>query len=104
MIDVWSQCQVLFKTAQLKALVNLHSTEGGLGGGLSKDEVKVITGALDMETTDAQKGMTPLDKVYMLSEDAILDEDRLWDILNRGHSRIPVHRSGNRYEDGIQGS
>ena len=88
--------QVLFKTAQLKALVNLHGRDRGLGGILSNDEVKVIIGALDMETKDAHAAMTPLDKVYMLSEDAILDEERLWDILNKGHSRIPVHRADNR--------
>lgn len=29
---------------QLKALVDLHGEEGGLGGKLSPDEIKVITG------------------------------------------------------------
>ena len=59
--------QALFRRAQLKALVDIHSTEfqsEGLGGGyLSPEEINIIRGALDMTEKKAFVGMTPLDKV-----------------------------------------
>ena len=61
--------QALFRKAQLKALVDIHSTEfqsEGLGGGyLSPEEINIIRGALDMTEKKAFVGMTPLDKVRM---------------------------------------
>lgn len=60
--------QALFRRAQLKALVDIHSTEfqsEGLGGGyLSPEEINIIRGALDMTEKKAFVGMTPLDKVW----------------------------------------
>lgn len=35
---------VLFRRKQLKALVDLHGEGGGMGGKLSEDEIKIITG------------------------------------------------------------
>ena len=59
--------QALFRRAQLKALVDIHSTEfqsEGLGGGyLLNEEINIIRGALDMTEKKAFVGMTPLDKV-----------------------------------------
>ncbi|PNW70423.1 hypothetical protein CHLRE_17g719250v5 [Chlamydomonas reinhardtii] len=86
----------LFRRAQLKALVDLHGTGAGFGGTLSEDEVHVIRGALDLTSKVACKSMTPLDKVFMLSTEDRLDERTLQAILMSGHSRIPVHREGNR--------
>ncbi|KXZ48422.1 hypothetical protein GPECTOR_28g830 [Gonium pectorale] len=86
----------LFRRAQLKALVDLHGSGAGFGGTLSEDEVHVIRGALDLTNKVASKSMTPLDKVFMLSTEDRLDERTLQAILMSGHSRIPVHREGNR--------
>jgi hypothetical protein len=55
--------QALFRRAQLKALVGLHSSAEGLGGNLSADEISIITGALDLTSKTACTAMTPLDKV-----------------------------------------
>jgi metal transporter CNNM len=63
--------QALFRRAQLKALVDIHSTEfqsEGLGGGyLSNEEINIIRGALDMTEKKAFVGMTPLEKVLHCS-------------------------------------
>lgn len=40
--------------------------------------------------------MTPLDKVFMLDADDMLDEDVVVTILRMGHSRVPVHAPGDR--------
>jgi hypothetical protein len=58
------RAQALFRRAQLKALVDIHSQSSGLGGGyLSAEEIGIIRGALDMTGKKAFVGMTPLDKV-----------------------------------------
>lgn len=88
----------LFRRGQLKALVDLHSETEGLGGQLAAEEINVIRGALDLTNKTAAEGMTPLDKVRMLSADAVLDEEALRGILKAGHSRVPVHRPGTRKE------
>lgn len=37
-------------------------------------------------------------QVFMLSLDAVLDEGLLKKVLSCGHSRVPVHTPGNRYD------
>jgi hypothetical protein len=59
--------QAYFRRAQLKALVGLHSTDEGLGGTLSADEISIITGALDLTSKTAWAAMTPLDKVRCIA-------------------------------------
>ncbi|KAL6749260.1 hypothetical protein V8C86DRAFT_2852241 [Haematococcus lacustris] len=91
----------LFRRAQLKALVDVHSSTAGFGGTLSDQEIAVIRGALDLTSKTAVKSMTPLEKVFMLSTADRLDERTMQAILLSGHSRIPVYRDGNRKD--IQG-
>eukprot|EP00201_Polytomella_parva_P000993 CAMPEP_0175072880 /NCGR_PEP_ID=MMETSP0052_2-20121109/20189_1 /TAXON_ID=51329 ORGANISM="Polytomella parva, Strain SAG 63-3" /NCGR_SAMPLE_ID=MMETSP0052_2 /ASSEMBLY_ACC=CAM_ASM_000194 /LENGTH=340 /DNA_ID=CAMNT_0016340501 /DNA_START=380 /DNA_END=1399 /DNA_ORIENTATION=- len=86
----------LFRRTQLKALVNVHSVETGLGGKLTKDEINVITGALDLTHKIAFRSMTPLDKVFMIGLDDLLSDDVLDAVLETGHSRIPVHRGSDK--------
>lgn len=88
----------LFRRGQLKALVDIHSQGQEFGGKLSSDEVKIIKGALDLTNKTAKFAMTPLDLVFMVPMDAVLDEPTLTSILASGHSRVPVHRPGNRAE------
>jgi hypothetical protein len=64
-MPVCSFLQAYFRRAQLKALVGLHSSDEGLGGTLSADEISIITGALDLTSKTAWAAMTPLDKVRM---------------------------------------
>ncbi len=60
---VWMQA--LFRRAQLKALVTMHSIEENYGGHLSATEINIIGGALDLTSKTAAHGMTPLDKVRL---------------------------------------
>ncbi|EFN59369.1 hypothetical protein CHLNCDRAFT_137839 [Chlorella variabilis] len=59
-------------------------------------EVSIIKGALDMTHKTARDAMTPIDMVFMLPADDVLDEATLTAIMASGHSRIPVHRPGDR--------
>lgn len=43
------------RRGQLKALVDIHGADEGLGGNLTEDEIKVICGALDLTSKTARK-------------------------------------------------
>ena len=57
----------LFRRRNLKALVEVHGAEGGLGGSLTSDEIHVIQHALDLASKSGQSpgACTPLDQVLM---------------------------------------
>jgi metal transporter CNNM len=86
----------LFRRTQLRTFVDLHDVNKNFGGKLSTEEVTIIKGALDLTHKRAKAAMTPLDMVFMLSIDAILDAATLESILKSGHSRILVHKRGDR--------
>ena len=84
----------LLRRAQLTAFVDLHAEKEQWGGELTVDETNVITGALKLSAKPAVLAMTPLDKVFMLPRDLVLDRAVLQQILESGFSRIPVHEPG----------
>lgn len=86
----------LFRRAELKALVDIHKEGQAFGGQLTADEVQIIKGALDLTHKRAKAAMTPINMVFMLSMDAVLDEPTLTSVLASGHSRVPVHHPGDR--------
>lgn len=86
----------LFRRTQLRTFVDLHDANKNFGGNLSTEEVTIMKGALDLTHKRAKAAMTPLDMVFMLSIDAVLDAVTLESILKSGHSRILVHKRGDR--------
>ncbi|BAT85420.1 hypothetical protein LR48_Vigan03g229500 [Vigna angularis] len=84
----------LFRRAQLKALVSIHSQEAGKGGELTHDEATIISGALDLTEKTAEEAMTPIESTFSLDVASKLDWEAIGKILSRGHSRVPVY-SGN---------
>ena len=88
----WSLGQdhgTLYGKSGLKTLVNLHHTMGVER--LSQDEVTIINAVLDLKDKAVGEVMTPMDKVFSLPSDTILDEATVERIFNAGFSRIPVH-------------
>ncbi|RAL38468.1 unnamed protein product [Cuscuta campestris] len=86
--------EALFRRAQLKALVSIHSKEAGKGGELTHDETTIISGALDLTEKTAEEAMTPIESTFSLDVNSKLDWEAMGKILARGHSRVPVY-SGN---------
>ncbi|KAB1214259.1 hypothetical protein CJ030_MR5G023172 [Morella rubra] len=86
--------EVLFRRAQLKVLVSIHSKEAGKGGELTHDETTIISGALDLTEKTAEEAMTPIESTFSLDVNSKLDWEAMGKILARGHSRVPVY-SGN---------
>lgn len=84
----------VYKKSGLKTLVTLHKSLGDLSERLNQDEVTIITAVLDLKEKAVSDVMTPMEDVYTLSEDHILDEKTMDNILVSGYSRIPIYRSG----------
>ncbi|KAK1351749.1 CNNM transmembrane domain-containing protein [Heracleum sosnowskyi] len=87
--------EALFRRAQLKALVSIHSKEEGKGGELTHDETTIISGALDLTEKTAEEAMTPIESTFSLDVNSKLDWEAMGKILAKGHSRVPVYY-GNR--------
>ena len=84
-----------YKRAGLKTLVTLHKTLGNAGEQLNSDEVTIISAVLDLKAKPVGAIMTPMDDVFTMSADTILDEETMNIILSAGYSRIPIHAPGN---------
>lgn len=85
----------VYKKSGLKTLVTLHRTLGDVQERLNQDEVTIIAAVLDLKEKPVHDVMTPMDDVFVMSEDTVLDEETIDMILSAGYSRIPIHESGN---------
>ena len=79
----------VYKKSGLKTLVTLHQTMGVER--LTTDEVTIISAVLDLKDKKVKEIMTPIENVFTLSADKILDEKTIEEIFNSGFSRIPIH-------------
>ncbi|CAG8706583.1 13630_t:CDS:2, partial [Funneliformis mosseae] len=62
---------------------------------LNEDEVQIIGAVLDLREKPVSAIMTPLEDVFTLSADKVLNEQTVDEILSRGYSRIPVYEPPN---------
>jgi metal transporter CNNM len=85
----------VYKKAGLKTLVSLHKSMGDVDHQLNTDEVTIISAVLDLKDKSVARIMTPMEDVFTLSLDDILDEETMDDILSRGYSRIPIYHPDN---------
>ncbi|KAI1827383.1 hypothetical protein F4861DRAFT_407142 [Xylaria intraflava] len=85
----------IYKKSGLKTLVTLHKTLGEVDERLNQDEVTIISAVLDLKRKAVEEVMTPMEDVFVMSEDTILDEKTIEKILDAGYSRIPVHQADN---------
>lgn len=80
----------LYKKAGLKTLVQLHKTLPSADQ-LMQDEVTIISSVLDLKDKPVVEVMTPMQDVFTMSADTVLDEKMMDTILSQGYSRIPIH-------------
>ncbi|EXJ95251.1 hypothetical protein A1O1_00371 [Capronia coronata CBS 617.96] len=85
----------VYKKAGLKTLVSLHRSLGEAGQQLNADEVTIISAVLDLKDKSVGSIMTPMEDVFTLSLDDVLDEATMDNILSQGYSRIPIHHPDN---------
>ncbi|KAK3074707.1 cell agglutination protein Mam3 [Teratosphaeriaceae sp. CCFEE 6253] len=85
-----------YKKAGLKTLVQLHKTLGTTPGErLMEDEVNIIASVLDLKDKRVDSVMTPMQDVFTMSADTVLDERMMETILSQGYSRIPIYAPDN---------
>ena len=84
-----------YKKAGLKTLVTLHKSLGDAGEQLNEDEVTIISAVLDLKAKPVGNIMTPMNDVFTMSADTVLDEKTMEIILGAGYSRIPIHSPDN---------
>ncbi|KAF2223821.1 hypothetical protein BDZ85DRAFT_114772 [Elsinoe ampelina] len=85
-----------YKKAGLKTLVTLHKSLGpSPTDRLNEDEVTIISAVLDLKEKPVGDIMTPMDDVFTMSADTILDEQMMDTILSQGYSRIPIYAPEN---------
>src|SRR6201996_6851371 len=81
-----------YKKAGLKTLVTLHRTLGtSPDERLNRDEVTIISAVLDLKAKPVGSIMTPMEDVFTLSADTVLDGEMMNTILSEGYSRIPIY-------------
>lgn len=83
--------KALFRRAELKTLVKLHGNEAGKGGELTRDETTIIAGALELMEKTAADAMTPISDIFAIDINSKLDRLLMNQILDKGHSRVPVY-------------
>ncbi|KAI0894583.1 DUF21-domain-containing protein [Annulohypoxylon nitens] len=84
----------VYKKSGLKTLVTLHKSLGEVDERLNQDEVTIISAVLDLKRKPVEEVMTPMEDVFTMSEDTVLDEKTIDQILDAGYSRIPIHEPG----------
>ncbi|EFQ96777.1 MAM3 [Nannizzia gypsea CBS 118893] len=84
-----------YKKAGLKTLVTLHKNLGTAGEQLNSDEVTIISAVLDLKEKSVGSIMIPMQDVFIMSADTVLDEQMMDLILSQGYSRIPIHAPDN---------
>ncbi|KAF8170249.1 hypothetical protein K438DRAFT_2024445 [Mycena galopus ATCC 62051] len=81
---------IIYRRAELKELIALHSDSHQHGGDLKVDTVAIIGATLDLQEKVVREAMTPIAQVFMLDIESKLDYNLLKKIVATGHSRIPV--------------
>ncbi|CAM0870278.1 unnamed protein product [Alopecurus aequalis] len=85
----------LFRRAELKTLVVLHGNEAGKGGELTHDETTIIAGALQLTEKKVKDAMSPLCETFVIDINAKLDRKLMQEVIEKGHSRMPVYHERN---------
>ncbi len=85
---VGRESRVLHTRAELGLLISEHKI--GDASELDADEVGIIQHALQMSEKSVGDIMRPINQVYWLHDDTILNQRIVDDITSRGFSRVPI--------------
>ncbi|KAJ3100150.1 hypothetical protein HDU96_010434 [Phlyctochytrium bullatum] len=89
---------IVYRRAQLKEFVAMHGEDHH--GPLTVEEVTILRAVLELRDKTVVNIMTHLEDVMMLPLSAKLDRPTMHQLLQAGHSRVPVF---NQYRDNVIG-
>jgi metal transporter CNNM len=72
------------------------SNEGDRKLALNEEEANLMLSALDMREKKVEDVMIPLEKVYTIDYDEIINDQKIKEIIQKGYSRIPVFSFNNQ--------
>jgi len=78
-----------YRRTELRELVKMHAEHKD---NLSHDEVNIIHGALDLKHKTILHILKPIQDIVMLNITDTLNYDKKKEIIDSGHSRIPVYK------------
>ncbi len=78
----------LHSRRELGLMISEHL--GQIDSELDEDEVEIIKGALLLSEKQVTDIMTPIERVYWIQHDTIIDGDKIDEIKAAGRSRIPI--------------
>jgi len=71
--------------------LNVEDPEHAKQSGLTTEDAKILGGALTFKDSTVGQVMTPLNRIFALPIDTVLDQDAFLRILEKGHTRVPVY-------------
>ncbi len=83
-----------YRKAELKTFVSLHQQIGTEH--LHEDEVTIIRAVLELNDKTVRDVMTPIEDVFIMSSDTILDEQGVAKLVRSAYSRVPIHEPGKK--------
>ena len=89
----------LHTRAELGLLISEHKIADE--SELDEDEVEIIQGALQLSEKTVKEIMRPIEEVYWLTNDAVLDAKTVDDITAHGYSRVPIFDKSLTRCDGV---
>lgn len=100
--------KIRFAKKDLKALMTLqvrkkkdsNSASENKGedddGGLTEEEINIINSTIDLRTVQVSNIMVPMNKMFVLSDQDVINQDLLNKIIRKGFSDIPIFTEENK--------
>ena len=76
--------------------LNIESAAHQKQSGLTREDGKLLKGALTFKDRSVGDVMTKLESCFSLPDTATLDHETIMDILAHGHTRVPVYQDGDK--------
>ncbi|VDN03535.1 unnamed protein product [Thelazia callipaeda] len=82
----------------LRALITMQRdlTKGNLSDHMDGETTDLVLAAFDLPEKVVKSVMTPIEKIFMLSDQSIIDQNLLKTIAAKGRTRIPIYSGSDR--------